>query len=509
MTNEHKKKLGAFYTPSNVTDTLSIWAVRSSDDIIVEPSFGGCNFLVSSLKVLESFGNKRPAQNIYGFDIDSNAFKFLKENNFNSTNFYHQDFLTDNALKASIADVILGNPPYLPIHRIDKQYKIMLFEEYGNLGFIIPKRSSLWVYFIVKALTYLKPGGRMAWVVPDSIAFTSYGKLLLRQLSTRFKSLQLIRINERYFSEAGTMEKTSFLLCEDYLNGSSEIVERQYDNLVDALQSVEKGNKPLTNINENICGEPLRQVINGFQCYTLGDLFKIRIGIVLGATKLLAFSKEEIQLTEYYPNYCYPIITKGKQLKNISIQIKDLLKEKNTPIYLIDALKLENEDSGLFSKFVSNFPESVLTNQTFSNRQKLFGYDDFSHPDAFLTFYSQGLPKLIINYNKELNCTNSVHRLYIKNEVVSPTTLKFIALQFFCDFLQIEVRSLGRQYGNAILKFEPSDAVKIPVLLPKELDKSLEVKIEEAYQSVSQKVVDEDIISAKSLAHSFLKEIIS
>ena len=60
MNIERKKRLGAYYTPSEVTNILSNWAVRSGDDIILEPSFGGCNFLISALNRLKEFESVKP-----------------------------------------------------------------------------------------------------------------------------------------------------------------------------------------------------------------------------------------------------------------------------------------------------------------------------------------------------------------------------------------------------------------------------------------------------------------
>ncbi|MFT3793662.1 HsdM family class I SAM-dependent methyltransferase [Flavobacterium sp.] len=508
MTISSKKQLAAYYTPIEVTKILSNWAIREGSDKILEPSFGGCNFLLSSIEALQSRGCKTPASNIFGCDIDPNAFKFLKEKKINKRNFVLGDFLSVELKKNFLADVVLGNPPYVSIHKMDKEYKEELFKKYRKNEFRIAHRSSLWVYFIVHSLTYLKPGGRMAWVVPDGISFTHYGDTFLKQLEKKFSEVRIIRIQERYFTETGTHEKTSLLLCDGYLEGNCSVKTYNYNDLDQALKSVANFNdipSPTNLVEEQYEDE------GSIQIYPLKHFFTIHIGIVIGDSKRLILNEEKALNSPYFPKYLYPIISKGKQLTGLSINRKKLRHlNSHSPIYLVDAIKMENEDGEMFEKFLLSIPTDVLLNQTFQNRAKLFGYDDFKHPDAFLTYYSQGAPKIIINENKELNSTNSVHRLYLNAGIKnSDTILKLFALQTFCDFLGDEAMAISRQYGNHMYKFELSDASNIPLLLPKKITKKFSDKIANLYDDVSTKIRDEETEVGKKMARTFFQKLCS
>lgn len=512
MTAEHKKKLGAYYTPELVTDVLSNWAIETKKDKILEPSFGGCNFLISSLKVLKNLGSKAPSNNIYGFDIDSKAFDILNEKKIKDSNFFHQDFLeTQSSQDISFqVEVVLGNPPYLPIHKLSEEYKHRIYKDFSHNKFKIPKRSGLWIYFIVNSFKFLKDGGRMAWVVPDSISFTDYGTAFLDQISQVFKEVKLLRIDERYFLNAGTMEKTCLLLCKGYNQGTCDVDRESFVDLDEALNTIRYVNddelKKSSEIEESL---PLEIGNTNFSLSTLGDLFYVRIGIVIGATNLLVHNFNHASGTNFFPDFYYPIVTKGKQLKNLFIDKANLENDRNTQIYLLDVIKMQEKEPKLFRNFLDNFPEKVLINQTFRKRVKLFGYDDFKHPDAFLTFYSQGLPKLILNSNLELNCTNSLHRLYCKQKASnSDEILKFISLQFFCSFLGKETKNKARQYGNAILKYEPSDAAKIPVIIPRKFSKKFVVDLNKQFNQVCDLIDINQISDALSLTTEYLKQTI-
>lgn len=55
-----KKRYGVFNTPEVVTDILSNWAIHTTDDTVLEPSFGGCQFLASAKNRLISLGSSDP-----------------------------------------------------------------------------------------------------------------------------------------------------------------------------------------------------------------------------------------------------------------------------------------------------------------------------------------------------------------------------------------------------------------------------------------------------------------
>jgi hypothetical protein len=74
-------------------------------------------------------------------------------------------------------DYVILNPPYVRQEWIDRK------EEYRNwfqerYGLQVPGTSNLYVYFIIKALQELRPGGRLACIVYDSWQSTLFGTWL-------------------------------------------------------------------------------------------------------------------------------------------------------------------------------------------------------------------------------------------------------------------------------------------------------------------------------------------
>lgn len=74
-----KRTNGIYYTPAEVSKALSEWAIASPEDRVLDPSFGGCCFLVSSHDRLRFLGARNPSAALFGCDTDPAAFEALRD----------------------------------------------------------------------------------------------------------------------------------------------------------------------------------------------------------------------------------------------------------------------------------------------------------------------------------------------------------------------------------------------------------------------------------------------
>ncbi len=216
-----KKRLGAFYTPPALSDLIASWAINSTHDKILEPSFGGCGFLQSAAKRLNELGASKKNIPLYGCDIDPNAFHYLANtvgSLVDTSRFVLGDFLTLRKPKSwpTSFDTIIGNPPYIPYQQISPTVRDIAIKKIKNLGFDIDLRSSLWAYFIILSLKYLKEGGKIAWVLPGSFLQANYSRTLIKFLGSKFSKIAVFQIKERLFLDEGTDESTIVLLGTGY-----------------------------------------------------------------------------------------------------------------------------------------------------------------------------------------------------------------------------------------------------------------------------------------------------
>ncbi len=208
-----RKKLGIYYTPDELTEVVTEWAVRSVDDTIFEPSFGGCGFLIAARHRLEHFESAAPLDNLYGCDIDKAAFSHLRllfKGMTNANRFLRADFLETSSSDWPVDqfDVVLGNPPFVSHHNMSADQKRTAREVLTADGIALPGTSSLWAYFVLHATSFLKEGGRLAFILPDAFLTSDYAKIVRSQLFTHFDSIILARKCFRMFVNSGASERT-------------------------------------------------------------------------------------------------------------------------------------------------------------------------------------------------------------------------------------------------------------------------------------------------------------
>src|SRR5262245_7883979 len=71
------KSLGAFYTDAGVADFLAWWAIRSANDKILDPCFGGGIFLRAACQRLAELEGS-PRTQVFGIEIDPLVYHCIK-----------------------------------------------------------------------------------------------------------------------------------------------------------------------------------------------------------------------------------------------------------------------------------------------------------------------------------------------------------------------------------------------------------------------------------------------
>lgn len=484
-----KKKLGSFYTPRKLISVLTEWAIRSEGDVVLEPSFGGCGFIGESKARLEKLGCDHPEQQIYGCDIDSNAFAYLDEV-FPSRNgnFLTTDFLATKgaSFQNRQFDVVLGNPPYVSHHNTTPRQKEVARSICNDLDLKISKRASLWAYFVVHSIKFLKSGGRLAFVLPGSFLQAEYAVEVRGYLQNHFDFITAIVLHDRLFLSEGTEENTVILLAEGLRRDSDcqtpvNIAEaKSVEDLEDQIKALKHRN-PVgaifdSTLNHSLMGpkskELFDQLANVTECQMAGDLFSIIIGIVTGDNKFFVISREQAADLQLYPKYTRPLLAKTTNAPGFSFTQNDFITTlaSNKPCLLINTDNLNRGVDIPIRNYLASYPRSKRRSvKTFMKRAYWHSPDDQRIPDAFFTYMKQECPRIVLNEHR-LNCTNSIHRVFF-HDCISNEQYKLIALSLLTSFSQLSAEIEGKGYGSGVLKLEPNAAKRIKVLVPEVQDR--------------------------------------
>lgn len=488
ITELDRRKRGIFYTPSEVTDVLCAWAIRSGSETIFEPSFGGCGFLAASLRRLSNLDSSDPETRLFGCDIDRNAFTYLASTvRIDSTKrFIEGDFLAlrPHDFIEKEFDIVIGNPPYISHHNMTEEQRTNALFALTHRGLTLDRKSSLWAYFVIHSLSFLKRGGRVAWILPSSFLYADYSSQVKSILQAGFSRTLVVPIEERLFLMEGTEEKTVILLGEGWQccneQGSFEIKSaKDLGELRSNLDGWRNNDfegvnykyeqRPQILLMEDEPASVYSEITSTSNSVPLGRFADIKIGIVTGANRFFVINSSTAETRGLSCEHLTFILAKFRDAPGIRLLAEDFeeMKQADKRCLLVDTSLKENPE-GALRQYLNSFPEDKLNkNRTFKKRRLWHQPNDRSVPDAFFPYMQAEGPFLLLNSTQAVS-TNTIHRVYFRGDT-SEVLQKKVAISLLSTYSQFSAEIEGRSYGSGVLKHEPSEAARISLIVPKKL----------------------------------------
>ena len=509
-----RRKLGAFYTPAELSQVITDWAIKSSSDTVLEPSFGGCGFLQAARDRLLALGNRNPQELIYGCDIDPIAFDYLSRSlgaPVDLLRFVKGDFLDVMSPSGWPPKfrTILANPPYIPYQQIEPVRRSELTKrtwQIANPG----GRSSLWAYFFLHALSFLEPGGRMAWVLPGAFLQADYARPIRAYLSEKFARSTVFVLRERVFLSEGADEETVVLLADGHCQrptGGGLVIGAvaSIDELREKLARWDAGSwrgltaqRPANLDLEGAASTSFDAFASSSDCHQLGTIATVQIGLVTGANEFFVLDETARRRAKLRLCDCRAILSKFQAAKGLAYTRMDQVANVRTGgrVLLVNAdencknLRLKS----YFDTFDLERREKI---STFKKRRVWTQPDDGKIPDAFLPVMHHTGPRLVLNHGR-MTCTNTIHRVYFNGQLEVQQSLA--AVSMLTSFSQLSAELVGRRYGSGVLKHEPREAEKIELLLPS-IPKH---DVDSAFSAIDAALRSGDADKATQLADAFI-----
>ncbi|UFQ98680.1 Eco57I restriction-modification methylase domain-containing protein [Pseudomonas wenzhouensis] len=520
---ERRRSLGAFYTPGFLSRLLCGWAIQDKNQVVLEPSFGGCTFLEEISSRFSVLGSVNPLKNVYGCDIDKNAFLKLESLNIVGCegNFLQKDFLLleCGSFRSAKVDVVIGNPPYIGNSQIGSEQRKAVEKWKSTYGGGVDARSSLWVYFFIHSLNFLKEGGRLAFVLPGSFLSADYSKKVHKILKDRFSTCLVVSLAERIFISEGAEERTVILLADGFkedaiCSGLMKFAHAaKLSNLPDLFSGWEEDKSNFDDFDAIGLGSFVERSATGrfmelsrrIPNIEVGSIASVGIGIVTGDTKFFIRTLADWHGFGVADDYLKFVVPKIKGITGLNLtkaQVRSLIGSG------LRCLLLDTEKKSLSTEvliYLSRYPLEKRSLATYRKRNIWHQPDDHKIPDGFFTFLTHNGPRLILN-DARVNCTNSVHRVFFKKKLSSVMT-KLISLSMLSTFTQAHAEIIGRPCGSGALKLEPKDALQLKILYPEAVDEDLiKSAFRKAHRELSRVPPNEN--AARKIADDALGEMI-
>lgn len=513
-----RRQLGAFYTPTELTDILCEWGIRGSKDRILEPCFGGCTFLDSSALTLRKRGQSTPEKYLFGCDIDPVAFEYLHNSlglSPTSEQFLKIDFLRlfPSTFGNKRFDAVIGNPPYIRSSQFNPEQRDAITDWRANSLVTLNKKASLWAYFLIHAMSFLKRGGRVAWVLPGSFLTSDYSKNLHAYLQSNFGRILAISVRERLFINEGTEERSVILLAEDFKPEqlASGIGICHCDDVGQVRQTIEMWNRNADateiitdSVGMSVIPDAARRALTTLSLRSdvprVGDLAAVKIGMVTGDNRYFVRRKREWETAGVPVKHLKPILPRMGWMSGIELSSShcDQLIRDEVPCLMLDTTP-ENWEPGLI-EFLNEYPQNKIASNATFRKRKIWHCIDYSGiPDAFLAYITHFGPRIVVN-TAGVNATNSVYRVYFHPETDSER-IKLATIAINSTVSQLWSEGVGRGCGSGGLKLEPREVLKIGLPMPEGIPT---VDINDQFTIIDQLMREKRHEEARHAADNFL-----
>ncbi|MFH1602258.1 MAG: N-6 DNA methylase [Candidatus Shapirobacteria bacterium] len=494
---------GQFFTPEQVIKLCVEIIQPRANETVLDPACGSGGFLSSALQYVSINEPKKSKtfakEKIYGIEISRSAAKIAKMRMIldgdGFSNITQNDSLSDwsnldlelnktdkqdNKTYRNFFDVILTNPPFgtqgkisdkSVLRNFDLGYKWNGSEANYFRSDILLNGQVPEILFIERCLQFLKPGGRMAIVLPNGDFENSSLSYLRHYIQKVADVLAVIKLPQETFIPSGTGVKTSILFLRKK-NGEEKLGKVFFAQITKLGYSGNKNGSLVYkkddrgNILKTADGEPridedISDVISTYLGYSFKNNLKENENIFTVNKNDIDYSRLDFEF--YRPSYRQ---TEKVLLKNGAQRLGDLVKIKKSKsnklkqkdrlvryVELSDISTQYNEIINATEQLVHELPSrasyelkegeiitAVAGNSIGTN----------SHASAYVTKDYDGCV-----------CTNGLRVFNIDEKKLNPFyLLYFLKSKYFLD------QVYRFRTGAAIPSLLDSDLLNILILLP-------------------------------------------
>lgn len=475
-----QKLRGGYYTPSDLADFLVRWIAPMKPKYILEPSCGdGVFFDKIATHINKPF--------VTAFEVDraeaKKAFKHAKSSNLNDIQVEDDDFLgwAIGALKDDKInfDAILGNPPFIRYQYLPSLFQDRAERIFKELGCKFTKHTNAWVPFILASLALLKPGGRLAMVVPAEIIHVTHAQSLRSYLGENCRRIVIVDPEELWFS--GTLQGAVLLLAEKKQSAGElsegvaicpvrgrEFLATDPDRLFKKQQAINgrtvEGKWTRALLPQSTLAL-LDELIEKKAVRHFDDIAEVDVGIVTGANKFFLVGNETVERYGL-EEFVHPMFGRSEHCPGIIYD--DVQHRANAANGMPTNFVWFQDDSverNLFARLYIQHGEreNLHTRYKCRVRQPWYTVPSVYATEIGMLKRAHDTPRLILNKIRAYT-TDTAYRIRIKEATAHQLVYNFInALTALSAELE------GRHYGGGVLELVPSEIERLLIPLPRKV----------------------------------------
>ena len=466
VTRKSQKHRGAYFTPDDIAATLIRWGVRSPRDRLLDPSCGDGQFIAGH-------------RNSVGIEQDGHSASEAMQRA--PWALVHEgDFFTWAAETTERFECAAGNPPFIRYQTFKGDAREHALSLCRRLGAKFSGLTSSWAPFLVATASLLKPGGRMAFVVPAEIGHAPYAAPLLEYLVGNFELVQVVAVRRKLFPD---LSEDCWLLYTDNFGGCTNEIRF---TALDSFNAAECRRPPRQAVQIPVAewradwsrrlrpfllpagARELYRLAAGHPLATrLKDIAGVGIGYVSGANDFFHLRPSDAERLGIPAKLLHPTVRNGRALPARCLTRSTIAKwhAADDPIMLLRLPKVPAEDLPTSVRRYLDSGPGREARQAYKCRvrEPWFSVPDVQTPDYFMSYMS-GVSAGLVRNAGGATCTNSVHGVRVKDRAGMAHFIGAWESPFMALSREIE----GHPLGGGMLKLEPREAGQL-LLAPAEL----------------------------------------
>ena len=473
VTAATQKTIGAFYTAEPIARFLVEWAIRGPNESVLDPSCGDGAFVGAAATRLAELGCQIPK--VWGVDLDSGAIAAARSL-FPTCRLLKSDFFALGPSELPQFDAVVGNPPFIRYQAFSGAARSAALSRTRDVGVNLARLSSSWAPFVIHSVAFLRPGGRLAMVVPAELGHAQYALEVLRFLAQEFSRIKVCLFRRKLFPHLnedaflllaeGRGTKCGWFSIASYENIEAALSGEEDERPVD-LESVKSGRVRLLHYLLSSRVRDLYRYLRDQTCVRrLGDVSDVGIGYVTGANDFFHLSEEEVTRNRVAPKYLRPAVGSLSKQAGLVFRRSDweIGRREGKKSYLLALPPVREQvlpagirsylDQGRMSQIHLRFKCRV--------RDPWYSVPHVRQADAFLSYMSGGRPKLVLN-PACLVAPNTLHLV----RFVDRKYVKSVPAGWYSSLTSLSCEIEGHALGGGMLKLEPTEAERLLIALPK------------------------------------------
>jgi adenine-specific DNA-methyltransferase len=503
-TPELRKARGAFFTPVEVCRYLAKWAIRTPGDAVLEPSCGEAAFLLAAAERMSGLG---PGPGLlHGVDVhpaSAHEARRILAGTGHPTQIEEADFFTLSP--SPRFDAVIGNPPFVRYQDFTGAARALSREAALQAGVNLTRLASSWAAFAVHSALFLKPGGRLALVLPAELLSVNYAAEVRRFLLRRFGQVRLVLFDERIFP--GVQEEVVLVLAEG--SGGTENFELQQvrgvAELVGRAGGAVSSWRPVTDDGKwtsALLPGPARDVVAAVAEHpgaaTLRTWGETTLGAVTGNNRYFAISPQQVTAAGLVLEQDLVRLSPpgSRHLRGLGLTTQDWteLGEAGRATWLF---RPSGEPSAAGREYIAAGERiGVPTAYKCRIRSPWWRVPLVPTADLLLTCMNADTPRISTN-RAEVRHLNSVHGVYLRPDLRG-LGADLLPLACLNSFTLLGAETVGRAYGGGLLKIEPREADRLPVPSPKVVE-SLHSELDSVRSAVADALTAGQLLTAVAL----------